>query len=103
MIEGDNATKALFVATETQNDFRNHTETCAARYKDLGDRITTLEADMKEGLHSIWRLLIWAGGTGFTILMSLLAFLLVQSYERNELDKRELSDRINVTIAQPHT
>lgn len=98
----DNAQEALQIAIQVQSDFKYHTETCMSRYENLTSKLDSVERNTNARLKSIWSLIAWAGTTAFGIIIAILGFLLIQLYDRNESDKKMLSERFDVTFAQ-HT
>lgn len=64
------AYEALNLARQNARDIEGHEDICAERYQNIHEK-----------LGMIFRIIAWAGGTGFLLIMGLLAFLAKTQFE----------------------
>ncbi len=64
------AYEALNLARQNARDIEGHEDICAERYQNIHEK-----------LGMIFRIIAWAGGTGFLLITGLLAFLAKTQFE----------------------
>lgn len=80
---------ALNLAKQNARDIENHEEICAERYAGI-------HASMGE----IKNILKWAGGTLFSIIISLLAWLALQQFNANDQARKSAETKIELLEKQ---
>lgn len=83
------AAKALELARINEKGLEAHEELCAERYKNIHEKIGEIKK---------W--LTWAGTTGFTIIIALLAFMGKQLYDSNAEARAAMQTRLQVIEQQ---
>lgn len=74
---GQDARAALELGRQNERDIESHEAICAERYTNINDKLST-----------IFKIIAWAGGTGFLLIMGLLGFLAKTQFESiNALQK----------------
>lgn len=73
---------ALNMARHAQQQVDNHEEVCAERYKTIHESLTKLETSFDKQLGMIWKVIAWAGGSAFLIVMGLLGFLAKTQFDQ---------------------
>lgn len=69
------AYEALGMAKEAKAEIAAHEDVCALRYKSIEAALTKIETSFDKQLGMVWKVIAWAGGTAFLIVMGLLGFL----------------------------
>ena len=80
---------AIDLAKEAKLEILSHEKICAERYANINQTLTDLKnetlPDMKaaidEKFNMIWKIIAWAGGAAFLIIMGLLSYLAKTQFE----------------------
>lgn len=72
---GSVAYDALNLAKEAKRDIVAHEDICAIRYERINVTLSEMKSGIDEKFNMIWKIIAWAGGSAFLIVMGLLAFL----------------------------
>lgn len=72
-------------ADENARDIEAHEDICAERYKTINEKLGT-----------IFKIIVWAGGTGFMLIMGLLAFFAKTQFEMMDSAQKATAQRTEI-------
>lgn len=97
---GSVAYRALNLAEQANRDIAKHEEICAERYAGIHTAVAELKTDLKADTDKIWGFAWKVGGAGFSILLAMIGFLIIQTLAANDKRADAQQDRIAQLQAQ---
>jgi len=79
----DVAYQALTLARQANRDIEKHEDICAERYDGINKTMDEIKSILK-----------WAGGFGFTVIITLLGFLAHAQFDANEAAMKALAAKV---------
>lgn len=94
------AYEARNIAKDAARDIQSHEEICAERYEGIRATLVKMENSFDKQLGMIWKILASVGGTFFTIIIGLLAFLAKTQWDANAASQSRADTKIEMLQQQ---
>ena len=84
------AYEARELARQAQRDIESHEAVCAERYGNINDK-----------LNMLFKIIAWAGGTAFLVVMGLLTYLAKTQFENITALQQALAQQQRIPVSPP--
>ena len=88
---------------EVRHELRNYCAVNDIKHKNLEDDVAARDGKLTKALEEIKSLMKWAGSLTISLIIGVLAWSLVQQYQANEQQKRDLEQQIRLLQEQERT